>query len=239
MAARLRRAIRGGSGTATARCQGTRGSPGPGPVPGPHRVAQGARDGLAGRPAGRLVIGVDVTVPGGQAGAEPGRQRAQPRGQFRFVPGDPGVRQPEPDHLGRLRAEQAQRGGRLGGSARREPARVGAARMGGLPVGHRDQPQPGPGRGQQAQGAARAEHLVVGVGGHHHDAAPPGRVRGRQRGQPGPGPPVRLGRARRLDRVGRGPAGRPHGGRRHHAVPRSAASEPSWARSRSACCWRR
>ncbi len=122
---------------------------------------------LPGGPAHSLVVSVHITFPGRQADAEAGRSPSRDRGrEVGFPAGQAGVGQPQPDHFdGALPRALPGRSARSAARRRASPAWSRVARMGGLPVGHRDQPQPGAGGGEQGDGPARAEHLIIGMSG--------------------------------------------------------------------------
>ena len=205
-----------------------------GPVPHPDRVAQHGPAVRRARPARRaargLVIGVRVLVPRREADVETGAQLAQQAAELVLVSGDRGVGEPQPDHFGLLGTQQAQRSRRLRGPGQRDHGRIGI-RMRGLPVGDRDQPQPRSGRGQDGHRPADAEYLIVGMRRDHGDARPGRRVGHRQLPQLRPRGPRLLPGAGRVDAVDDAPG--------HHVAPWLATRLPSWARSRSAWCWRR
>jgi hypothetical protein len=87
---------------------------------------------------------------------------------------------------GRGRAELAQDSGSFRAAALDELAGIGLAGVGGLAVGHRDQPEPGTGLGQLGQDSPRAEDLVIGVRREHYHTGRAAQATGRQLGQARP-----------------------------------------------------
>ena len=162
------------------------------PVPRPHRKRDQRDSGLGsngGRhPSARIVVGMAVVIPRGQADGGTVQQWCKACGKggaptVRISIGaEVGQRQPRPGDLYPRRGV-GNRG--LGQTSRHQPAssRIGQVRVGHLAVGGRHHPDLDAGIGRRGQRGPGGQELVVGVGGH--DDNRPGRRPGGDLGQTG------------------------------------------------------